>query len=54
MAELNRRGSERGFDPSKGATVQPHEVRPPNGAFVVAYMRGEAIGCGAVKHYPAM
>jgi DNA-binding MarR family transcriptional regulator/GNAT superfamily N-acetyltransferase len=52
VAELNRRAPERGFDPSKGATAQPHEVRPPNGAFVVAYLRGEAIGCGAVKHHP--
>ena len=28
IAELNRR-SERGFDPSVGATALPHEVRPP-------------------------
>jgi GNAT superfamily N-acetyltransferase len=27
-------------------------VRPPKGAFVVAYLRGEAIGCGALKHHP--
>jgi GNAT superfamily N-acetyltransferase len=27
-------------------------VRPPNGGFVVVYLRGEAIGCGAVKHHP--
>ena len=53
VAELNRRAPERGFDPSKGATAHPHEVRPPGGAFVVAYLRGEAIGCGAVKHQPA-
>ena len=53
VAELNRRAPERGFDPSTGATAQPHEVRPPNGAFVVAYLRDEAIGCGAVKHQPA-
>ena len=52
VAELNRRAPERGFDPSKGATAEPHEVRPPNGAFVVAYLRGEAVGCGAVKHHP--
>jgi DNA-binding MarR family transcriptional regulator len=50
VAELNRR-SERGFDPSVGATAQPHEVRPPAGEFFVAYLRGEAIGCGAVKHH---
>jgi DNA-binding MarR family transcriptional regulator/GNAT superfamily N-acetyltransferase len=52
VAELNRRAPERGFDPSTGATAEPHEVRPPNGAFVVAYLRGEAVGCGAVKHHP--
>jgi DNA-binding MarR family transcriptional regulator len=52
VAELNRRAPQRGFDPRKGATAQPHEVRPPSGAFVVAYLRGEAVGCGAVKHHP--
>lgn len=51
VAELNRR-SERGFDPSAGATALPHEVRPPAGQFFVAYLRGEPIGCGAVKHHP--
>src|SRR5437763_1108982 len=49
VAELNRR-SERGFDPSVGATALPHEVRPPAGAFFVAYLHGEPIGCGAIKH----
>ena len=52
VAELNRRAPARGFDPSKGATAEPHEVRPPHGAFVVAYSGGEAVGCGAVKHHP--
>jgi GNAT superfamily N-acetyltransferase len=50
VAELNRR-SPRGFDPSVGATALPHEVRPPSGQFVVAYLHGEPIGCGAVKHH---
>jgi DNA-binding MarR family transcriptional regulator/GNAT superfamily N-acetyltransferase len=50
VAELNRR-SERGFDPSVGATALPHEVRPPAGQFLVAYLHGEAVGCGAVKHH---
>ena len=36
----------------KGSTADPYEVRPPLGAFVVAYLRGEPIGCGAVKHHP--
>jgi hypothetical protein len=50
VAELNRR-SERGFDPAVGATALPHEVRPPAGEFFVAYLHGEAVGCGAVKHH---
>jgi DNA-binding MarR family transcriptional regulator/GNAT superfamily N-acetyltransferase len=49
VAELNRR-SDIPFDPSDGSTAEPHEVRPPAGAFVVAYLNEEAIGCGAVKH----
>jgi GNAT superfamily N-acetyltransferase len=49
VAELNRR-SQRGFDPSVGATALPHEVRPPAGEFFVVYRDGQAIGCGAVKH----
>jgi DNA-binding MarR family transcriptional regulator/GNAT superfamily N-acetyltransferase len=50
VAELNRR-SERGFDPSVGATALPHEVRPPAGEFFVAYLHDAPIGCGAVKHH---
>ena len=50
-AELNRR-SRRTFDPEVGATAPPEDVRPPAGRFFVAYLRGEAIGCGAVKHPP--
>jgi DNA-binding MarR family transcriptional regulator/GNAT superfamily N-acetyltransferase len=52
VAELHRRAPQRGFDPTTGSTAHPHEVRPPYGAFVVAYLNGEAIGCGAVKHQP--
>jgi DNA-binding MarR family transcriptional regulator/GNAT superfamily N-acetyltransferase len=50
VAELNRR-STRHFDPSVGATALPHEVRSPAGEFFVAYLHGEAIGCGAIKHH---
>jgi DNA-binding MarR family transcriptional regulator/GNAT superfamily N-acetyltransferase len=52
VSELNRRAPDRGFDPSQGSTAEPHEVRPPHGAFIVVYLRGEPIGCGAVKHHP--
>jgi DNA-binding MarR family transcriptional regulator/GNAT superfamily N-acetyltransferase len=50
VSELNRR-SERGFDPSVGATALPHEVRPPAGEFFVAYLHDAPVGCGAVKHH---
>jgi DNA-binding MarR family transcriptional regulator/GNAT superfamily N-acetyltransferase len=50
VAELNVR-SRRGFDPSVGATALPREVRPPAGEFFVAYLHGDAVGCGAVKHH---
>jgi GNAT superfamily N-acetyltransferase len=50
VTELNCR-SERGFDPSVGATALPHEVRRPAGEFFIAYLNGEAVGCGAVKHH---
>ena len=48
----HRRAPGRGFDPHRGATAEPHQVRPPNGAFVVIYLHGQAVGCGAVKHHP--
>ena len=51
FAELNRR-SELPFDPAKGTSAEPHELRAPAGAFVIAYLRDEPIGCGAVKHHP--
>ena len=50
FAELNRR-SEIPFDPGKGTSAEPHELRAPVGAFVIAYLREEPIGCGALKHH---
>ena len=50
-AELNGRSTDRRFDPGVGATAHPHEVRPPAGRFLVAYLHGQPIGCGAVKHH---
>ena len=51
FAELDRR-SESGFDPDAGISAEPHELRPPAGCFLVAYLRSEPAGCGAVKHHP--
>jgi DNA-binding MarR family transcriptional regulator/GNAT superfamily N-acetyltransferase len=48
FAELDRRG-EHGFDPAKGISAEPHELRPPAGVLLLASLRGEPIGCGAVK-----
>jgi DNA-binding MarR family transcriptional regulator/GNAT superfamily N-acetyltransferase len=50
FAELDRR-SEAGLDPSQTIPVEPEAVRPPAGEMLIAYLRAEAIGCGAVKHH---
>ena len=49
-AELNRRSHKR-FDPDQGVTAKPAEIRPPAGLMLVAYLRSEPVGCGAVKHH---
>jgi len=51
FAELDRR-SDAGFNAAAGISAEPHEVTPPAGLFLVAYLRGEPVGCGAVKHHP--
>src|SRR5262245_7717294 len=51
FAKLERR-SGTSFDPSTGSTAEPHEIRPPAGVMLVAYLRGAPVGCGALKHYP--
>jgi DNA-binding MarR family transcriptional regulator/GNAT superfamily N-acetyltransferase len=50
FAELDRRSDE-GFDPAQGISAEPHELRPPAGLLLLAYLREEPIGCGAVKHH---
>jgi hypothetical protein len=45
FAELDRR-SDSGFDPSQGVSADRHELRPPAGLLLVAYLRHEAVGCG--------
>lgn len=51
VEELNERW-EAGFDPSAGVSAEPHELTPPAGCFLIAYLHGEPIGCGGVKHLP--
>jgi DNA-binding MarR family transcriptional regulator/GNAT superfamily N-acetyltransferase len=50
FAELDHR-AETPFDPARGVSAEPHELRPPAGLLLVAYLRDEPIGCGAVKHH---
>jgi DNA-binding MarR family transcriptional regulator len=51
FAELDRR-SPSGFDPAAGISAEPHELRPPAGCLLIAYLHAEPAGCGAVKHHP--
>ncbi len=48
--ELGRR-SPTGFDPSVSSLVEPHELTPPAGRLLIAYLRAEPVGCGAVRHH---
>jgi DNA-binding MarR family transcriptional regulator/GNAT superfamily N-acetyltransferase len=48
FAELSRR-FEQGFDPEQSIPAEDGEMVPPVGAFLVATMEGEPVGCGAVK-----
>lgn len=49
-AELDRR-FDAGFDPAVSRKVDLDEVRPPAGVFLVALLRAEPIGCGALKFH---
>ena len=51
FAELDRR-SESGFNPEDSIPAEPHQLTPPAGCFLIAYLRNEPVGCGGVKHHP--
>jgi DNA-binding MarR family transcriptional regulator/predicted GNAT family N-acyltransferase len=48
FVELGRR-FEAGFDPALSISAQAHELVPPAGLVLVAHLREEPIGCGALK-----
>jgi GNAT superfamily N-acetyltransferase len=50
FAELNRR-FDAGFDPTQSISADEDELRPPAGLLLVARLRGEPIGCGALKFH---
>lgn len=37
-----------GFDPARGA-AGVEQLAPPSGAFLIAYLDGQAVGCGALR-----
>jgi DNA-binding MarR family transcriptional regulator len=51
MAELDRRFAG-GFDAARSLPLDRDEMVPPAGVFLVARLRGDAIGCGAYKRQP--
>jgi DNA-binding MarR family transcriptional regulator/N-acetylglutamate synthase-like GNAT family acetyltransferase len=50
VLELGRR-FERGFDPALSISAGLDELRPPAGAFMLATLRGDPVGCGALKFH---
>ncbi|HKR98294.1 MAG TPA: helix-turn-helix domain-containing GNAT family N-acetyltransferase [Candidatus Dormibacteraeota bacterium] len=50
FAELDRR-SDSDLSSDDTLPTQPDELRPPAGQFLVAYLHGEPVGCGGVKHH---
>lgn len=42
---------ETGFDPAVAIPDNEEELRPPEGLFLVASLRGDPIGCGALKFH---
>ena len=50
FAELGER-FEAGFDPTLGISAHAHELTPPAGLLLVARLREEPVGCGALKFH---
>jgi len=42
---------ESGFDPTQSISASQLELTPPAGLLLVAYLRGEPVGCGALKFH---
>ena len=50
VAELNVR-FEAGWDPSRSISAEAHELRPPAGLLVIARLKGQPVGCAALKFH---
>ena len=42
---------ESGFDPSRSISADAHELVPPAGALIIARLRDQPVGCGALKFH---
>lgn len=49
-AELQSR-FEAGFDPSCSTSAEVHELEPPAGVLLIAWLRHDPVGCGALKFH---
>lgn len=52
VAELATR-FDGGFDPASGNSLDPAEVTPPRGWFLIARLEAEPVGCGVLKRLDA-
>jgi DNA-binding MarR family transcriptional regulator/GNAT superfamily N-acetyltransferase len=50
VQELNER-FDAGWDPARSISAHAHEMTPPAGLFLVASLRQEPVGCGALKFH---
>jgi DNA-binding MarR family transcriptional regulator/GNAT superfamily N-acetyltransferase len=50
VAELDRR-FEAGFDPARSLPASSEELRSPAGLLLVAFLRSDPVGCGALKFH---
>ncbi len=48
LGELDAR-FEAGFDAARSVSANPHELVPPQGVFLLAWLDGAPIGCGGLK-----
>jgi GNAT superfamily N-acetyltransferase len=42
-----------GWEPASSQSVQPSELAPPDGAWLVAYLDGRPVGCGGLQRLDA-
>lgn len=41
----------RGWTPASSQAVEPSDLRPPDGVWLLAYLDGKAVGCGGLQRF---